>query len=97
MHLLQVTIAASDTAQPIIPANPNGTPNSIYFQFALFQNNGTSGTMRLGDSSVSTTKGIVIQKTGSLESSLPLQYAGTLNEWYVVGTQGDVLDILYQE
>lgn len=93
--LLQVTIAATNTAQPLVSPAQGGIANAINYQFVLFQNNG-SNTMRLGDASVSNTKGIIIQQTGSLESSLALTYTGTINSWYVAGTQGDVLDILYE-
>lgn len=94
MFLLQVTITTTNTPQLITPAQAeNGLGNGIYFQSVIFQNNGVAD-MRIGDSSVSSTKGIKLTAGGSLTSSLPLAYSGNLNEWWVNGTSGDKLDIL---
>ena len=92
MHLLQVTIASTNKPQPIIPAAV--VPGRVMpFQQLITQNNG-SNEMRIGDSSVSSTRGIVLWPSGSNTVSLALQYSGDLTEFYVNGTAGDILDIM---
>jgi hypothetical protein len=50
--------------------------------------------MRLGDLSVSSTRGILLYPTGSATVAPQVQYSGDLSEFYVNGTAGDVLDIM---
>lgn len=92
MHLLQVTITGTNVTQPILP--PAVVPDRITpFQQFIPQNTG-SNNMRLGDYSVSATRGIIIYPSGTLPVFPSLQYSGDLGEFYVNGTAGDVLDIL---
>ena len=92
MRLIQCVIAVSNVKQPIISAAL--VPDRILpFQQFIPQNNG-SNNMRMGDVTVSTTKGIILSPTGSLSVAPALQYSGDLSEFYVVGTSGDVLDIM---
>jgi hypothetical protein len=93
MQSLQVTITATGVPQPLTPIQLKGIANGIYFQQLFLQNNG-SNNMRIGDSSVSTTKGILLYPGGSQTGAMAIEYSGTLNDWYVVGTAGDVLDIM---
>jgi hypothetical protein len=100
--LLQVTIAATGVPQQIsksLPANNqqgNAVFNneSIFFQQITFQNNG-SNPMRLGDRSVSATRGIILGPSGSNTSTVPINYSTYLSDWWLEGTAGDVCDILY--
>ena len=95
--MLQYTIQATGVTEPITPTQRDGIANGIYFQNATLQNNGTHD-MRVGnDSTVSATKGLKLTATGSFTDILPINYAGTLNDWYVNGTANDVLDILVNE
>lgn len=96
MFLLQVTITSTNVPQPITPVQRAGIANGISFQNLTFQNNG-SHDMRIGDSSVSSTKGIKLSTGGALTNLIAIQYAGTLNDWWVNGTAADVLDILVNE
>lgn len=92
MHLIQCTITTTNTPQPIIP--PAVVPDRILpFQQLITQNNG-SNNMRIGDNSVSSTKGIILYPTGSNSVAPALQYSGDLSEFYVNGTAGDTLDIM---
>ena len=93
MFILQYTIQSTNTAEPITPTQRGGILNGISFQNVTFQNNG-SNVMRLGDSSVTSTKGIKLSPAGSFTNALSLEYSGTLNDWYVNGTANDILDIL---
>ena len=95
MYLLQCTIASTGVAQPIIPkAVVPG--NSKSFSHFVCQNN-SGHSIRLGDSSVSTTKGILIEAGtpgGSQTITPALQYTGDLTEFYIVGTAADLIDFM---
>ena len=93
MHMIKVVIATTGTAQPIIPAAV--VPDRIMpFQAFIPQNNG-SHTMYLGDVNVSTTNALVLLATGSVGGICPqLSYTGDLSEFYVIGTAGDILNIM---
>jgi hypothetical protein len=90
--LLQVTIGASRTQV---------SSHGINFKQAIFQNNSTDSTVRIGDNTVvagayGTGKGILLSPSGSLNAgSLPIQ-AGILNNYYLAGANGTVIDILYE-
>jgi hypothetical protein len=58
--------------------------------------------MRIGDNSVTSSKGIYLAAGpggGSVTIFPPTTYASgaslDLSTWYAVGTQGDVVDVLY--
>lgn len=92
MYLVQVTIATTNTPQPVLPAAV--VPDRVTpFQQFIPQNNG-SHNMRLGDLSVSSTRGILLYPTGSATVAPQVQYSGDLSEFYVNGIAGDVLDIM---
>jgi hypothetical protein len=94
MRLLQITLLA--TATPIIPKSIVPA-NSVPFQSMVIQANGNNPVV-VGDSSVSATRGIMIQGIGgSYNFTTPLEYVGDLKEWFLFGTAGDVVDILVQE
>lgn len=92
MHLLKVTIAATNTAQRIIPASVVPANSASYSIFNC-QNNGANN-MWLGDSTVAANNGILIFPTGSFTATPALQYTGDLTEFYVYGTQNDILNIM---
>jgi hypothetical protein len=92
MYLLQVTITTTGVSQPILA--PAVVPDRIVpFQQFIPQNNGTHN-MRIGDSSVSAMRGIIIGISGSANMAPQLSYSGDLSEFWVNGTAGDILDIL---
>ena len=64
MRLIQVTIAVTGTRQQISP-NLNGVnqSNQVYASLLIIQNNGANN-MRIGDNTVSSTKGIVLYPSG---------------------------------
>ena len=89
MHLLQITVGALATpiiAKAVVPAN------SAAFSLVSIQNNGGS-SIRVGDSSVSATKGILILAGGSMTLTPSLSYTGDLTEFYIFGA-GATVDIL---
>jgi hypothetical protein len=95
MYLIQCTIASTGVAQPIIPrAVVPG--NSKSFSYFVCQNN-ASHSIRIGDSTVSTTKGILISPGtpgGSQTITPALQYSGDLTEFYIIGTANDIVDFM---
>lgn len=93
MYLLQVTLLA--TATPIIP-KAVVPANSKSFSVFVIQNN-AAHTVRVGDSSVSATRGIVLLAGpggGSQTITPALQYSGDLTEFYLFGTAADVIDVM---
>ncbi len=89
VHTLQVTLGASATA--VI------SQGDINYKWVVFQNNSTH-TIHIGDSLVSATRGIQLLAAGSYTQqpfSPPL--TGTLAGWYIFGTSGDVIDIVYDD
>lgn len=94
MRIEQITLLA--IATPIIP-KAVVPANSVPFQSLVIQANG-GNPVRVGDSRVSVTMGILIQGFGgSYNFVTPLEYVGDLKEWFLFGTAGDVVDILVQE
>lgn len=86
--LLQVTVGAAAT---------QFTATSTPCRQVTIQNN-AAHTMRIGDSTVSASKGIYLAAGpgGGSENHGPLvAYAIDLSNFYVFGTQNDVLDVLY--
>lgn len=97
MYLLQVTLLA--TATPIIP-KAVVPANSRTFSVFVVQNN-TSGAVRVGDTSVSATRGILLDpppsagKAGGSQNLVPaLEFTGDLTEFYLFGTAAQVVDIM---
>ena len=97
MHLIHGTIAATNTAQPIVPGAV--VPDRIGpFQLLLPQNNG-SHNMRFGDSSISSTQGLLLYPSSATNPGITpiypsLAYSGDLSEFWILGTQNDTYDIL---
>jgi hypothetical protein len=94
MQLLQLAPSSTGTV-PVAPRYNVLVP-TIPFQWATFQNNGTN-SMRIGDSSTSSTRGILLPPTAALTFG-PAQHEGqNLNEWFVYIVSGDKCDIMFQE
>jgi hypothetical protein len=86
MYLAQVT--AGTTATPIMTVGV--TPSQAHnYQVLIFQNNSTQ-VVRVGDSTVSATKGVQLAAAGATNSiliiPLGLEYSGTLEEFFVIST-----------
>ena len=96
MYLIHGTITTTNVAQPIDPVGNQGIANARSAQSLLIQNNG-SNPMRVGDSTITSTKGVQLFATGSLDNTLALSYGGSLAEWYILGTSGDAYDILVNQ
>jgi hypothetical protein len=68
---------------------------NLYVQQLIVQNN-AAHSMRLGDVTVSSTKGIVLGiGAGSANAGGFINYGSYLSDWWVAGTAGDVVDFLY--
>jgi len=89
VHTLQVTIGAGVTQI---------STSSIPVKQVFFQNNQTH-SMRVGDSLTTTSRGALLANGspgGSITSgAFGMQQATDLNQWYVAGTQNDVIDVIY--
>jgi len=92
MHVLKITISNTNIAQPVI-TKAIVPAASATFSIFVMQDNG-SNNMWIGDSAVTTNNGIQLFPTGSFTATPALQYTGDLNEFYVYGTAGDVLNIM---
>lgn len=84
MTIFQVTLGAAHTQFPQMDFQP---------QTMTVQNNATH-VMRLGDVSVSATRGMSIAPGGSFTFILGQDYSTRISEWWVFGTAADVLDVL---
>lgn len=92
MQTLQVTIPASGKAQ----VWTNGIKP---IQFLVFQNNAVD-LCRVGDVNVSATRGISLAPASAGDSvpfAPPIEYGTDLSEWWIFGTSGDVIDVLFIE
>jgi len=83
-NTIQVTIGASAT--PISATN-------LYCRSFVVQNN-AAHTIRVGDSTTTTSKGTQVA-AGASASWLPVpnSTAYNLSQWYIAGTQNDVIDV----
>lgn len=91
--LTQATLGAAAT-QLVPPASAQA---QIMCRQIIIQNN-AAHTMRIGDSSVSATKGIFLALGpggGSFNSGVVTIYNSYLSDFYAFGTAADVVDILY--
>lgn len=102
MRSIQVTLGSAAT--PIVSGETvGGVPSQarIAFQLLIIQNN-AAHVCRVGDATVSATKGIALA-SGSVTPTPPLliapslEYSSDLSEYYLFGTAGDVIDVLYME
>ncbi len=88
VHVLQVTLGATATRI---------SSTRIPVRQVTFQNN-AANTMRIGDSTVSSTKGIQLafgNPGGSATMGTLDAYNTDLSEWWVFGTNAQLLDVLY--
>lgn len=97
MQTLQVTLLAGKT--PIVATAPtqSQTQIRISFQSLTIQNN-SADPVRVGDTNVSATRGILLaggSPGGSITIDSLMEYSSDLSEWYLFGTQGDIIDVLY--
>lgn len=89
MQILQVTIAAGSAPTEITAIQ------NTWVQQLIIQNNATHD-IRVGDDTVTTTKGIVVKaQGGSLNLSPNLDYTVNLSQVYIAGTAGDIIDVLF--
>lgn len=92
MRLIQVTLLAGATA---ITTNTN-----LYASVLAVQNN-AAAVCRVGDNTVSATKGIALA-AGSTTTQNALVIAPAtprgihLSEWFLFGTAAQVIDVLYE-
>lgn len=90
VNLLQVTLGSA--------ATQISTQQTLVRQIIIQDN--AAHNVRVGDNTVSATKGILLASAspapgGSLNSG-PMQiYFAYLSDWYLFGTAGDLIDILY--
>lgn len=87
VQTVQVTIGASATQV---------STTKLYCRWVAFQNNTAADSMRLGDSAVTTSRGVKLLPSGSFfipPKDTPGEITN-LNNWYVAGVQNDVLDVL---
>ena len=88
MKNLQVTIGAGVTQV---------TTSDIPFRQAMFQNN-SGHVMRIGDATTTASIGAQLASGspgGSMNVGPFIDHADNLKNYFVAGTQNDVLDILY--
>lgn len=88
MRLIQVTLGAAATQ---ITANAN------FYAISLTIQNNSAAVCRVGDDTVSATQGLSLAATGgSATFTFPNGRGTHLQDWYLFGTSGDVIDILYE-
>jgi hypothetical protein len=88
MRIIQVTLGAG--------ATPITTNNNIYCSMLAIDNN-AAAVVRVGDNTVSATKGISLAATGGIATLTFAFPRGThLSDWFLFGTAAQVIDILYE-
>jgi hypothetical protein len=91
MRLLQVTLGAA--------ATPITTDKNLYASFLIIQNN-AAAAVRVGDNTVSASKGILLSggtaPGGSATNQFPFPRGTHLSDWYLFGTSTQIIDILYE-
>lgn len=89
MRIIQVTLGAAATA---ITTNTN-----IYCSALTIQNN-AAAVVRVGDSTVSATKGISLAAAGVGSTNLTFAFprGAHLSDWFLFGTAAQVIDVLYE-
>lgn len=109
---LRVVIPASGKARlsDFLPTRTGGTGNllasapgapfsdagDIYMQNAAFQNQG-GANMAIGDASTTLNNGFILTPFGSFTATGYINYATYISDWYVAGTPGQVLFLLYNK
>ena len=99
MYLMQVVLL-NGIPTPLIPKSL-APANSRAFSVITFQNNNATGEIRVGDATVSATRGIMLDpaasagKAGGAYTITPsLQFTGDLTEYYFFGTAGAIVDVM---
>ena len=92
MRTLQFTIPPSGVVQF---QDPSSQVPGLYFQHAIIQNNNATD-IRIGDNTVSATRGIKLSAGASLTITLGLSFRPTEQIW-ASGTSGDVVDVMVTE
>jgi hypothetical protein len=101
----QVTIPASGFASLAsgFPQKNTGGPGNLkarqsvghfVFQHLWVQNNNASGNIRLGDTTVTTTRGYLIAPSTQVPIGPLCSYTTQLGDWYVAGTPGAIVDYI---
>src|ERR1035437_4729574 len=96
MVIFQVTIPASGKVQ-LSAGLPSYAPPNIFVQYLTIQNN-AGHSIRIGDTTVSATKGILLASGtpgGSLGINGFMSYGSYVSDWWVFGTPADVIDVMY--
>lgn len=99
MYLQQVTLTA--VATPVIP-KAVVPANSRSFSVFTIQNN-SAAAVRVGDSTVSATRGILLDPSnagaagGAYTITPALQFTGDLTEFYLFGASGSVIDLMIHD
>jgi len=94
MQILQVTLGAGATPLASAATSTLG----LYCSLLVIQDNATH-TMRVGDSTVSATRGMLLASGspgGSGTFQLSVERGTLLEQWYVFGTAGDLVDVLFE-
>ena len=78
------------------PASPFSDDGNIYVQYMILQNQGTH-SMYVGDASTTAAAGggFELAANGTLTANAFINYGTYLSDWWVAGTAGDVLQVLY--
>jgi hypothetical protein len=84
----QVTVATAGTEQRVVSA-----PVDKALKLFITAPAANTGSVFIGDSSVSSTRGITVIKGTTLELSLEGEYIDVHNIWADVATNGDKLDV----
>lgn len=102
---LRVVIGASGKTQisTALPQPTGGAGNvvgqppvgNVYAQQLIFQNQSASNTMAIGDTTTTNSNGLQLGPSGSANFGAFINYGTYLSDWWVVGTAGDVLFVLY--
>jgi hypothetical protein len=87
MTIGQVTIGSSGVTQV--------STSNIFCAFLIIQNN-ASHTCRVGDKTVSSSKGIQLFATGSTTMQMGVQRGTCLSDYWIQGTVADVIDYMYE-
>ena len=95
MHLIQVTLGSAATPVIASAVQPSGSHN---FSLLFIQNN-AAHVVRVGDSTVSSSKGIALAAGSSTTQPALAIVPGyenvrTLEEIYLFGTAADVIDLM---
>ncbi len=67
---------------------------SVYFQQMIIQNNGANSA-RIGDVTVSSSRGIELAAAGSVNAGALINYGSYVNDWYAYSDTGTTIDFLY--